>query len=294
MRKMLFQKECLHLTSMALVVTSLLLNGCKSRDSQTPRDYTMDKPQRMELGKALNEISGIYFKNDDSSLLAVADSKEKIFQINLKTKKLKDYTEKVVASDSDLEDIVKVDTAIFLLSSKGVLFEVPEKATDTSGVKIYDSGVSGSNDFETLYYDPSANGLIMLCKTCGREKGTGVRTAFRFDLRTRSFDSSALFTISRGEIKTLLKNADAKFEPSAAAIHPVNKRLYILSSAGHLLVITDTRGQVAEAYDLNPDIFPQAEGIAFAPNGDMYITNEGKYGKPTLLLFRYQQKGKKR
>lgn len=293
MRKMLFQKECPPLTPLILLV-ALLLNGCKSIDSQSPQDYTMDKPQRMELGKALNEISGICYNSNDSGLLAIADSKEKIFQLSLKTKKLKDYTEKIVESNSDLEDIVKVDTAIFLLMSKGILVEVPDKATDTSGIKMYDAGLSGSNDFETLYYDPSANGLVMLCKTCGREKGTGVRTAFRFDLRTRTFDSNAFFTISRGEIKTLLKNADAKFEPSAAAIHPLNKRLYILSSAGHLLVVADTRGQVSEAYDLNPDIFPQAEGIAFAPNGDMYISNEGKYGKPTLLLFRYQQKGKKR
>jgi uncharacterized protein YjiK len=91
-----------------------------------------------------------------------------------------------------------------------------------------------------------------------------------------------------------LKNADAKFEPSAAAIHPVSKRLFVLSSAGQLLVVTDTRGQVIEAYTLNPDLYPQAEGIAFAPNGDMYITNEGKYGKPTLYYFPFQQAGKKK
>ena len=95
------------------------------------------------------------------------------------------------------------------------------------------------------------------------------------------------------EVKSLLKKDDAKFDPSAAAINPVNKKLYILSSAGNLLVIADNRGKPLEAYNLNPNNHPQAEGIAFAPNGDMYISNEGKYGKPTLLLFRYQQKGKK-
>jgi hypothetical protein len=61
-----------------------------------------------------------------------------------------------------------------------------------------------------------------------------------------------------------------------------------LSSAGNLLVIADTRGKIIEAYNLDPDLFPQAEGIAFAPNGDMFITNEGKNGPPTLQLFKYQ------
>jgi hypothetical protein len=54
-----------------------------------------------------------------------------------------------------------------------------------------------------------------------------------------------------------------------------------------MLVIADNRGKVIEAYELNPDQFPQAEGRAFAPNGDMFITNEGKYGAPTLQQFKY-------
>ena len=86
-----------------------------------------------------------------------------------------------------------------------------------------------------------------------------------------------------------MKNDDAKFDPSAAAVHPVNKRLYILSSAGNLMVIAVTRGKVIGGFNLNPDKYPQAEGIAFAPDGEMYITNEGKYGKPTLQAFPFQK-----
>ena len=82
------------------------------------------------------------------------------------------------------------------------------------------------------------------------------------------------------------------FDPSAAAIHPIDKKLYILSSAGNLLVIADKNGKPLLGYNLNPDDHPQAEGIAFAPNGDMYITNEGKYGTPTLQLFKYKGKNK--
>jgi uncharacterized protein YjiK len=292
MPDMLFQNKCLLLT--AVILSCLGLGSCQRDKHHSPGGYNLNEPKRSDLGKVLNEISGIFYSADDSSLLAIADSKEKIFQINLKTQKLQDYTDKIIPPNSDVEDLVKMDTSVFLLMSKGVLIEVPQGAKDSTGVKQYDIGLSGSNDFETLYYDPSANSLVLLCKTCAHEKGSGVRTAFRFDLRSRTFEKNAFFTISRGQVKNLLKNADAKFEPSAAAIHPVSKRLFILSSAGQLLVITDTRGQVVEAYSLNPDLYPQAEGIAFAPNGDMYISNEGKYGKPTLYYFPFQQTGKKK
>lgn len=291
---MLFQKKCPLSAFVIVGAISLFFSACKNLGQHSPEGYDLSNPQRTELGKVLNEISGICYDGNDSSLLAVSDSKPRVYDINLKTRKLQDRTDKIVEPDSDLEDVVKYDNSIFLLMSKGILIEVPDKAKDTTGIKTYSLNLGGTNDFETIYYDPSAAGLVLLCKTCAREKGTGVRTAFRFDLKTRSFDSSSFFTISRGQIKTLMKNADAKFEPSAAAIHPINKRLYILSSAGKLMVVTDTRGQVMEAYELNPDNFPQAEGIAFAPNGDMYIANEGKFGKPTLLRFPYLPNEKKK
>jgi hypothetical protein len=246
MRKMLFQKKCLPLAT--IILTAVLLSlGCKSKNQNSPQGYAFGEPHRIELGKALNEISGICYNEADSNLLVVSDSKEKVYQIDFKTKKLRDYTEKVVLSGSDLEDIVKIDTSLFLLMSKGILIEVPDKAKDTSSIKTYQLHLSGSNDFETVYFDPSADGLVLLCKTCAHEQGKGIRTAFRFDLRSRTFDSTMFFTISRQQVKNLVKNDDADFKPSAAAIHPINKRLYILSSAGNLLVVADTSGPVAEA-----------------------------------------------
>lgn len=287
MRKLLFQNCCLSslLSISALIILSV--SGCKNKSELSPQDYELHLPHRIQLGKAMNEISGICFSEEDSSLLAVSDSKERVFEISLKSKKLKNYTDKVVDAGSDVEDVVKKDNTIFLLKSNGELVEVPLGKDDTTGVKTYSLGLAGANDFETVYYDPTAGGLVLICKTCVQEKGKGVSTTYRFDLRTRSFDSSAFFTISKAQIKKLLKRNDAQFDPSAAAIHPVSKRVFILSSAGNLLVITDNRGQVVEAYELNPNDFPQAEGIAFAPNGDMYIANEGKNGKPTLLRFTY-------
>jgi len=127
----------------------------------------------------------------------------------------------------------------------------------------------------------------MVCKKCPIDKGKDLRSAYRFDLNKKQFDPSPFYTFSTAEVKNILKDDNAKFDPSAADIHPINKRLYILSSAGNLLVIADTRGKIIEAYNLNPDQFPQAEGIAFAPNGDMFIVNEGKFGAPTLQQFKF-------
>lgn len=247
----------------------------------------------MELGKVLNEISGITYNTGDHTLLAISDSKPKIIEINIIKQKLKDYTGKIVPSKTDFEDLVKADSAIYILNSNGIIYEVLAQHLDSSHIAAYSFASDEQNDFESLYYDPFANGLIMLCKTCSADKGKQVRTAYRFSLSTHKFDAAPFYTISSQEVKTVLRDDHAKFDPSAAAIHPITRQLYILSSAGNLLVITGTRGKVIEAYHLNPQNFPQAEGIAFAPNGDMYITNEGKFGSPTLLIFHYT-KGKKK
>jgi uncharacterized protein YjiK len=290
MMNQLIQTKCPVWLCMVLGCAVTLLMGCKEQSYASPEGYDLNKGQKENLGKVLNEISGICFNNEDNTLLAISDSKEKVFQINIDKQKLKDYTDKVVGSDTDLEDIVKVDSAVYLLSSKGIIYEVPRRK-DT--IRTYTFPSSDQNDFETLYHDPSINSLIMVCKACPTDKGKSMRSAYRFDLAKKQFDPSTFFTFSTEDVKKVLKDENAKFDPSGAAIHPVNKRLYILSSAGNLLVIADTRGKVIEAYKLNEQQFPQAEGIAFAPNGDMFITNEGKFGAPTLQEFKYQNSKKK-
>lgn len=287
MKKKLIQTQCLTCRFAILVYALTLLESCNWQSYESPEGYDFSKPQESELGKVLNEISGITYNPEDSTLLAISDSKKKIFQINYRKQKLKDFSGDVVGPDQDLEEIEKMDSAIYLLGSAGVLYEVPV-SKDTGGVRSYSFPSQEKNDFESLYYDRSVNGLIMLCKTCASDKGKAQRSAYRFDLATKSFDTTAFYSIATQEVKKLVKDDKAKFEPSAAAINPINKRLYILSSAGTLLVIADTRGKAIAGYNLNPDEYPQAEGIAFAPNGDMFIANEGKNGKPTLKIFRYQ------
>lgn len=271
-----------------------LLWGCQEKSGLSPAGYDLNNPVSMEMGKVLNEISGLSYVLEDSSLVAISDNQEKIINIKVSDRKLTDKTGKVVAPGSDLEDVVLVDGMYYILLSRGIIKEVPPGAQDSSQVKNYEIPLTtGPNDFETLYHDPIKNSLIMICKSCAHEEGKGISTAFRFDLSTKQFDSIPFFTISHEAVQDTMKDMDAKVAPSAAAIHPVNNHLYILSSAGNLLIICDQKGKVLESYKLHPDKYPQAEGIAFAPSGNMFISNEGKLGKATLLFFPYRLNSKK-
>jgi hypothetical protein len=49
-------------------------------------------------------------------------------------------------------------------------------------------------------------------------------------------------------------------------------------------------GELLKIYKINPTHFPQPEGISFAANGDMYISNEGLEGKATILKYPYVAK----
>ena len=296
MIKNLFQAVCHVLLAMCLVYAATLLTGCNNVNYDSPPGYDLKKPQLMNLGKVLNEISGLTYNGDNNTILAVSDSKEKIFEINIERRKLKDFTERVVGTRSDLEDLVKVDSVVFLLASRGFIFKVPLiKHIDTSAVTKFEFSQDAKNDFESMYYDPSINGLVILCKSCASNDADGIHYAYRFNLHTNTFDTEPFYTINDKEVRKIIKEDNVRFLPSAAAINPITKRLYILSSASNILVIANIHGQILEAYHLNPTNFPQAEGIAFAPNGDMYISNEGKYGgRATLQVFPYQQTDSKK
>ena len=89
------------------VCALLLASGCKRKEELSPDGYRLNNPEVVQLGKVLNEVSGICFNKEEGDLLAISDSKEQVFELDLHKNKLKDYPEKIVPPDSDLEDVVK-------------------------------------------------------------------------------------------------------------------------------------------------------------------------------------------
>jgi uncharacterized protein YjiK len=63
-------------------------------------------------------------------------------------------------------------------------------------------------------------------------------------------------------------------------------RWLLISTNNKFIVQMNTAGQVDTLIKLDEDVFVKPEGIAFSPDGNLYISNEGKYDKATLLAFK--------
>lgn len=248
--------------------------------------YNFNSPDdRMQLGKHLHEISGIAFISGTDNLLAENDEKGDIFTINFKSRNDKAGKTKFGGKE-DYEDIVYTDSAIYMLVSSGTIVKVNTKDSSMTSTEYTLDGEK--NEFESMYLDKQSRSLILLCKDCHHEKDE-VRNAYQFDLVKNVFNTDPVYTIQISAIRELLKDDKIEFKPSAAGINPANGKLYVVASVGKLLLVADRYGKPEQAFKLDPILFNQPEGMAFAPNGDLYISNEGGEGIATILKFTYRK-----
>lgn len=275
---------------MVLVLFIIALTQCNTKKViYTPLGYNITQPQTINLGSKLDEISGICWVND-SLMLANNDESGRIFAINLANLKDLEYHNIKFGEKGDYEDIVKVDSAIYLLVATGKIVKVTGFQNEDSVKSEVVAELPGvQNEFESLYYDKDVNSLIMLCKDCHKEKNK-IRSAYRFDLSRNELIDSPYYQIQVDQIRKITNDNEADFRPSAAAVNPRDGKVYIVSSIGKLMVVISKKGKVEQAFGISGIMFPQPEGITFADNGDMYISNEiGSEHAATLLKYKYIQ-----
>jgi len=271
-------------------IVFVFIVSCKPKKYiyKSPPHYNFSTVFRDKLDLKIKEISGIVWDNQNDEFIAHNDEKGIIYYLDRDTKGIKrEFV--FTLSKGDYEDIAIVKKDIYVLQSDGKLFRI---VTDSAGKQnTFDAGhleSSGKNDFETLYYDAERKALIMLCKNCSTDDKKIV-SAYAYYPDSIGFDNKALFTINVKTVDSMSPRPTSRFQPSAARIHPVLKKLFILSSASNQLVVTDLDGNVENVYMLAKKTFPQAEGLAFKSNGDMYISNEAVSSKAELLKFTYIQ-----
>ncbi len=241
----------------------------------------------MELEVALDEISGIAYYPKDTSVFAIVDEDGILFKIPLKDPR--NSRKWVFSKGRDYEDIVLVDSTFYILVSNGDVETVKFKNDRPFSEKLeLSTGGKKSNEFESLYKNEFENSITALCKSCEEDDKSTI-SSFKISLqdsisRVKDFSFDMRAFIQKFGLEKHLK-------PSAAAIHPLNGDIYIISSILSCVVIFGRDKTFKEFIKLDPGIYKQPEGMAFTPNGDLIISNEfANEGLATLLLLKNNKK----
>jgi uncharacterized protein YjiK len=177
---------------------------------------------------------------------------------------------------NDYEDLAIVDAAIYVLQSNGTVIQVADYLKKPV-VSKFKTALSGKNDTEGLCYDPITKALLLTCKNNPDSGGDASKKKLIYAFNLQEKDISA---------NPFLAFEEPDFAPSAVAIHPVSKTIFVLSSKKKRLLELSREGKLLNRYDLRGRVFMQPEGLTFARNGDLYISNEARAGKANILLFR--------
>jgi uncharacterized protein YjiK len=261
--------------------------------------------EKYEMKDKLREISALTYY-DQNNLLCVNDEKGLIYQYNLKKRKVVEKYD--FAKAGDYEGIEKVRDSIYVLRSDGKIYSGLFGAKEILSTK-HKTFLTAVNDTEGLGYDEFTNSLLIACKGSPGEADNldGKRTVYSYSLAHHQLQSKPTFTIDQEQIRkildlnsyarfslTLLENinpssGDLTFQPSAVAVHPISGNIYVIGSVGKLLLVLNRKGEIQALVKLKRKLFRQPEGICFAPDGTMFISNEGKSGKANIYQFRMQK-----
>ncbi|MFA8433467.1 MAG: SdiA-regulated domain-containing protein [Marinifilaceae bacterium] len=267
--------------------------------------YTMAEPsEKFELKSELREISGLtYYRK--KRLLCVNDEKGIVYEYSLKKGEVKKRYK--FAKSGDYEGIELVDSVLYVLRSDGKLYAVRNFNNEEIEVWDYRTPLKARNDTEGLGYNPVSGELLIACKSRPgiNNQYVGNRTVYAFHPDKQQLDTVPRVVINLEQIRKVLKytgyakisvkllksvnpiEGDITFQPSAVSVHPLTGNIYLLGSVGKLLMVLNPEGQLLAIVRLDRKIFKQPEGVCFAPDGTMYISNEGKGGKAKILEFKY-------
>lgn len=276
-----------------LIATSILLN---KRDVSLGYDFN-EPNETFVLPNILREISGIT-TGDDHRLACVQDENGILFQFDLESNEI--ALQQSFGEDGDYEGLCRVGPFFYVLRSDGILFELKEQAAielraeedvqEIAEMRVnrYDLGLPIAEN-EGLCFDEKNNRLLIISRDKSPHTKTNDRLIYAFDLTRKRLLKQPVFTLNPFSGKWN-KQANLSFRPSELALHPLTGEIFVLSSKDQALFVFSPQGKIQTIQRFNPTIFAKPEGITFLENGDVYISNEGKDEKPTILFFKYNPK----
>ena len=264
--------------------------------------YNLNEPNAtLEMPDELEEISGLSLTPDESRLVAVQDEEGEVFLINKRTGEVeRDYN---FHKDGDYEGVEMVGKSIFVVKSNGKIYEIHNVGEDHQQTIKFTTALNKEFDVEGLGYDAKNERLLLACKEVGEEGDEPIleKSIYAFDLKTRTLVEKPVYVLRLKDFLDYLENnkhvrryekmqnhfskdpEDFGFSASAIAINPRTGHIYALSSKGKMLGVMNTAGKILHVEKLDKEIHPQPEGLCFAKDGTMYLSNEAKNGQEAVI-----------
>ena len=240
--------------------------------------YRLDAPDAVvSLPAELREVSGLTLL-PSGRVGAVQDEDGVIYELDPVSGAV--VSRETFSDPGDYEGLELTPDAVWVLESDGDLYRTTRAAGGGVETEKFETGLRGRNDTEGLGYDLAGDRLLIACKEDPGPDLEGVRAVYAFDLATRTLSERPVITLDRSAV-----DGRVKFKPSALAVHPTTGRVYVLSSVRKALAVVEPDGTLVAVAELPSGLYPQPEGIAFAADGTLFISNEGPVGAGTLLRF---------
>lgn len=284
---------------------ALLLNACVSAQPEGPvggtkLPYDMKVPAKVfELPTFLREISALT-DVDDRTIACVHDEAANIYFLSAENGTMTDSV--AFAGPADMEGLTRVGGEFYALRSDGLIFHLSDRASglvlrDTFRLHIPNKNIEG------LGYDERSGAVLISPKDFmkGTKEGRDERVIYALDPKSPDHAVSVVLRLS---VDGLVEQADRKgiatpkrkkgdgqevsalkLRYSSIAVHPTTDHFYLLSAADQTLLVVDRQGSLIDLVLLDATLLPKPEGITFMPNGDMWLSSEGKGSKPVLIRY---------
>jgi uncharacterized protein YjiK len=244
--------------------------------------YDLKNPDEVYvLPEYLEEVSGLSYY-DANQLAMLNDEQGRMYVYDLNSREVVHRVR--FHGNGDFEGIERVGDYIYAIKSNGKLYRFNVQMEGV--VEEINTPFDSDNNVEGLGHDPRTNHLLFALKGDGDIKDVEVKgkAIYGYHLPTQSFQKTPLHIIQDKDLKRVVGDK-FKFRPSGVAVHPVTGEIYVLAYVQRSLLVFGSDGKPKHITKLKSSLFPQPEGITFAPNGDMYISNEVEGEGGTILKF---------
>ncbi len=261
----------------------------KEKDSETKNDISKselskydlssESPTILKMPDDLKEISGITM-TPDGRLFAEQDEDGIVYQIDYKTGNIiKKFFLGKPPIKKDFEDIVYANSKFYLMHSNGDIYEFNE-GDDGESVpyEVYKTGLAKENDVEGLCYDKETNSLLLACKGTSGVDDEKDKAVYSFSLDSMKLNMKPRFMLMKSDIKNY-------FNPSGIQRNPVTGTFFVIAANGNEIVEISKNGNYIGKEKLPKSIHVQPEGITFSQDGTLFISNEGKSGSGTIVIY---------